>query len=348
MIKVKKPIVVLAIPTLQGGGAERIVINLATGFAQQNCEVHIVLTLKNLISFEFESNKQFKIHFFKKYYRWIPKAIRGFILAPILDKFIIERCGNPDLVLSSLEPTDRMLCYSKFNTYLIIQNTPSKEGENYEKVKNIYTRKPVVCCSKGVQKDFNRLFPSQFPSRYIYNPVDVSFIKKKSMEFRPKYCDYLVHVAKFKQQKRHDVLIKAYHKSGVSETLVLVGSGPTQEKCRRLVADLGLNEKVIFVGFQPNHYPFIKNSKLMVLSSDFEGLPTVVTESLALKIPVISTDCPSGPSELLPDRNLCPVGDVEKLAQLLRRASDNPADFIHPLDNKFTLDFAVNKYINLI
>jgi len=344
----KKLIVVLAIPTLQGGGAERIVINLATGFVQKNCEVHIVLTLKNLIAFELEPNKQFKIHFFKKYYRWIPKAIRGFILSPILDKFIIEKCGNPDLVLSSLEPTDRMLCHSKLNTYLIIQNTPSKEGGNNENMKNIYTKKPVVCCSKGVQKDFNQLFFSQFSSCYIYNPVDVNFIRKKSVEFKPEYYNYLVHVARFKEQKRHDILIKAYCKSGIKEILVLVGSGPTQEKCRRLVNDLGLNEKVIFVGFQSNHYPFIKNSRLMVLSSDFEGLPTVVTEALALNIPVISTDCPSGPSELLPNRNLCPVGNIERLAQLMRRASDNPIDFIHPLNKKFNLDFAVNKYIDLI
>jgi len=343
-----KPTIVIVIPTLQGGGAERIAINLATGFSQQNCEVHVILTLKNLIDFEFESNKKFKIHYFNKHYRWIPRAIRGLILAPILDKFIIEKCGNPNLVLSSLEPTDRILCHSKFNTYLIIQNTTSKENNDHARMKSIYTKKPVVCCSQGVKKDFDELFNSQFSSYYIYNPVDINFIKEKSIEFKPKYRNYLVHVAKFKVQKRHDILIKAYHQSGVEEFLVLVGDGPKQEKCQELVNDLGLNEKVIFVGFQSNHYPFIKYAKLMVLSSDFEGLPTVITESLALNTPVISTDCPSGPSEMLPSQNLCPVGDIEKLAQLIKQAANNPADFIQPLDEKFHLDFAIKEYMDLI
>jgi glycosyltransferase involved in cell wall biosynthesis len=343
-----KSTVVILIPTLQGGGAERIAINLATGFSQQNFEVHVVLTLKNEINFEFKSNGKFKIHYFNKHLRWVPRAIRGLILAPILDKFIIEKCGNPHLVLSSLEPTDRILCHSKLNTYLIIQNTISKENNNHDRMKSIYTQKPVVCCSQGVKKDFDQLFNSQFTSYHIYNPVDINFIKTKSIEFKPKYSNYLVHVAKFKEQKRHDILIKAYHQSGVKDVLILVGDGPTQERCLELVNDLELNEKVIFVGFQSNHYPFIKHAKLMLLSSDFEGLPTVIMESLALNTPVISTDCPSGPSEMLPNQNLCPVGNVEKLALLIKQSANNPSAFIQPLDEKFHLDFAIKKYMDLI
>ena len=347
-MKNKKLIVVLAIPTLQGSGAERVVINLATGFSQQNCEVHIVLTLKNLVEFEFESNGKFKIHYFNKYYRWIPKAIRGMILAPILDKFIIEKCGNPNLVLSSLEPTDRILCHSKLNTYLIIQNHTSKE-ENYDyaKIKNIYTKKPAVCCSQGVKKDFDQLFNSQFSSYCIYNPVDIKFIKKKSIEFKPKYRDYIVHVAKFKEQKRHDILIKAYHQSGVENLLILLGKGPLEKKCKELVNDLGLNKKVIFAGFQQNHYPFIKHAKLMVLSSDFEGMGIVILESLALKTPVISTDCPSGPSEVLPSNNLVPVGDIESLANKIADVIKIPNEYTVNLKSTFHLENQVKKYLEL-
>ncbi len=342
----KKKNVAIVIPTLQGNGAERMVLTLAEGFIQQGYTVNIVLTLKR--SIELKSSRQLKIHYFKKYYRWIPKIIRGIFLAPILDKFIVNRCDNPNLVLSNLLPSDRMLCYSKLNTYLIIHNTISKQNNNFAEMRSIYTKKPVICVSQGVKTDFDRFFNSRFPSYYIYNPIDVDFINQESVKFKPKYHDYLVHVGKFKKQKRHDILIKAYHQSGIENPLILLGKGHLKEKYKKLVNNLNLNEKVIFAGFQPNPYPFIKYARLMVLSSDFEGFGMVITEALALKTPVISTDCPSGPSEILPKNNLVPVNDIEKLAQLMQQANNNPLIFSHPLNEKFYLDFSTKKYIDII
>lgn len=344
----KKPIIVLVIPTLQGGGAERVVINLATGFAQQGCEVHIVLTLKNLIEIEFESNNQFKIHYFEKYYRWLPKAIRGLILSPILDKFIIDKCGHPDLVLSNLPQSDIMLSRSRLEVYLIIHNTMSKEGNDYAEAKAIYTKKPVVCVSQGVKNDFDNMFDSRYPSYCIHNPIDIDFIKQQSVEFQPKYEDYLVHVGGFKEQKGHEVLIKAYQQSGVENPLILVGKGKLKEKCERLVDELGLTKKVIFMGFQSNPYPFIKNAKLMVLSSNFEGFATVITESLALNTPVISTDCPSGPSEILPDKNLVSVGDIAALADKISNAVKASMEYATDLKDDFLVENQIKKYLQLV
>jgi glycosyltransferase involved in cell wall biosynthesis len=342
----KRPIIVLVIPTLQGNGAERVVSTLATGFEQQGCEVHIVLMLKNIVEIVFNGNP--KIHHFKQYYRWVPRSIRGRLLAPILDRFIINKCGEPDLVLSNLMPSDRVLCHSKFNTYLIVHNTMSKEGHDYAEAKSIYTKKPVVCVSQGVKDDFDQIFDSRHISHVIHNAIDVDFIKRQSIEFKPEYEDYLVHVGGFKEQKGHDVLIKAYHQSGVENLLILVGKGKLQKECEKLVDELGLNKKIIFIGFQANPYPFIKNAKLMILSSNFEGFGMVITESLALDTPVISTDCPSGPSEILPNNNLTPVGDIDALARKIADSAINTAEYATDLKEDFLIENQIKKYLQLV
>ena len=318
----------MVIPDLKGNGAERVVLTLATGFGQQGCNVHIVVFNKFV---ELESDKTFKIHEFKKHYRWIPKSIRGLILAPILDKFIIKSCGTPNLVLSNLLPVDRILSKSKLNTYSIIHSTMSKEIISFARNKNemneIYTRMPCICVSKGVLKDFNTIFNTSFDTRYIYNPVDIDFIKHQSNKFTPKYKDYLIHVGKFNNAKRHDILIKAYHLSKVKNPLVLVGQGPLRKECKELVNKLGLNKKVIFSGFRSNPYPYIKHAKLMIISSDFEGFGLVITEAQTLKTPVISTNC-AGPIELLPKENLCKTGDIENLSILIKDADKSPYKFM--------------------
>ncbi len=345
-----KNTIVIVIPDLKGSGAERVMLSLATGLQQNHCDVHIII-FKEIIELEYNDN--INIHVFKKHYRWIPRNVRGLILSTILDKFIIRHCGKPDLVLSNLLPIDRLLAYSKLNSYLVIHNTMSLETKsytrNFKELKKIYTKKPVVCVSKGVQSDFIKLFKPSKKVQTIHNPIDIKFIQKMAQNDNlTSLNDYIIHVGKFAHQKRHDVLIKAYKESNIEIPLILIGQGHLENSIRALVRKLNLENKVIFLGFQSNPYPLIKNAKLMILSSDFEGLGMVILEALALNIAVISTNCPSGPSEILPSQNLCPVENVGKLAQLIKQATNNPLAFIQPLDEKFHINLAVKKYIDLV
>lgn len=345
--------IAIVIPSLQGNGAERVMLNLATSLQQNGHNVHIII-FKEVIELKYDKN--INIHFFKKHYRWIPRGIRGFILSSILDKFIIQHCGNPDLVLSNLLPVDRILSYSRLNVYMVIQNTMSKEitglGMSLPVMAKIYTRKPTVCCSKGVMKDLISLF-SEYKLKktcYIYSPIDAIFIKNMgcSLPLFP-FKNYIIHVGKFGDQKRHDILIKAYHKSGVNEKLVLLtkGSCAIKQKMKILVKSLKIEDKVIFAGFKSNPYPYVKHAKLMVLSSAYEGLPTVILESLVLGTPVISTDCESGPREILPQKNLTPVGDIDALANQIRGAMKNIDNFKTDIDEVFLLENTTNKYLEL-
>lgn len=341
--------IVLVIPDLKGNGAERVVLTLASGFKTYGYEVHIVVFNKLI---ELEMEDIFPIHIFNKYYRWIPKVIRGMLLGYFLDVFIKNRCGVPSLVLSNLLPADMLTAYSQFNSYFIIHSHMSQEIISFHRDKKflstIYTKKPAVCVSKGVKKDFDDLFDSPFHSHQIYNPIDTEFIKKMALKFTPDIPEYIVHVGKFNKAKRHDILIKAYSESGVNIPLVLIGQGPLFEECQNLVKELVLEGRVIFVGFQSNPYPYIKYATFMVLSSDFEGLPTVILESLALGTPIISTDCPSGPSEMLPQKNLCEVGNINELGDLIQQADTMPQMYNSDLKDDFLLNNTIRKYLSLV
>ena len=86
----------------------------------------------------------------------------------------------------------------------------------------------------------------------------------------------------------------------------------------------------------------------MILSSNFEGFGMVITESLALDTPVISTDCPSGPSEILPNNNLTPVGDIDALARKIADSAINTAEYATDLKEDFLIENQIKKYLQLV
>ena len=345
-----KKTVVLVISDLTSSGGTSVVLALAEGFKQYNCNISIVV-LKEKDSAKYD--KMFKIFKFKQHYRWLPRSIRGYILAPVLDRFIIKNCGCPDIILSHSNAVNRILCLSRLkNVFLTVHGIMSYSmsylsKKEIKKEINIYNKKPLIAVSKGTKDSINNTIKSKFQSFQIYNPINTNFLYKQSNEYMPSISNYLVCVGRLAKVKRHDILIKAYHMSNIKEPLVIVGDGELK-KTQALINALNIDKKVILAGFHSNPYPYIKNAKLMILSSESESLSMVILEALALGVPVISTDCESGPSEILPSKNLCPVGDIEKLAKLIKKAADNPAQYQHPLHQKFSLDYATQEYFKLI
>ncbi|MGE8537790.1 MAG: glycosyltransferase [Acinetobacter sp.] len=347
-----KKTIVLAIFTLQGNGAERFALTLAKGLIDAGHEAHIVY-FKNIIDLPIPEGV--KLHFFDyQKYRAIPKLMRAIFAAKAFDNFVLKNIGTPDLVLSNLFPVDFVLSKSRLpNVHLVIHNTTSLEyGERLEgmrkQLEKIYLAKPCVAVSKGVESDFIEIFGSKSRITTIYNPIDVEQVVSTANEYIPDIAKpYIVNVGKFKQQKRHDILIKAYAKADVQEKLVLVGTGELLEASKKLVKDLGIEDKVIFTGFQKNPYPYIKHAKLMVVSSDFEGFSIAILEALALGTPIISTDCPSGPSEVLPLHHLVQIRDTQNLALKLNKFLQSPDQFLVHLDEKFSISTAVKLYLDL-
>lgn len=347
-----KKTIVLAIFTLQGNGAERFALTLAKGLVNAGHDAHIVY-FKPIIDLPVPDGVQLH-HFDYTKYRILPKFCRPSIAAHAFDHFVKTCIGTPDLVLSNLYPVDLILHKSQLpNVHLVIHNTMSAEYRHADKamikhLQSIYLSKPCIGVSQGVSDDFVKLFGDQSQIQTIYNPIDVQTIQADADTFDIDQRNYLVHVGKFKTQKRHDILIRAYAKSKQLKPLVLVGTGELKTECEQLVNTLNLQDKVIFAGFQKNPYPWIKYADAMILSSDFEGLGLVILEALALGTPVISTDCPSGPAEILPMNNLVPVQDIDALANKIDEVCEEPVKFQSALQEWFYLDYAAQKYLNLI
>jgi glycosyltransferase involved in cell wall biosynthesis len=134
----------------------------------------------------------------------------------------------------------------------------------------------------------------------------------------------IISVGRLVPQKGFDHLLRAFsllRKQGANVRLVLLGDGDERQRLESLAAELGVRQHIWFAGKQANPFKYVASSTLFVLSSLFEGLPNVLCEALACGCPVISTDCHSGPAEILQDKYgiLVPPGDEEALAAAMHR-----------------------------
>lgn len=354
------PVVVLVINSLAGRGGERSVLTLAQGFVELGCDVHLMCFSKQL-DYDVPSGVSYHLVEFGrwKYKFWPTREIRYRVFCRAVDSYVINNISsNPDLVLSNLIQQNRILSHSRIkNMFYVVRNTLSKEyGSAIKKNKKkfldkftrMYSKHPCVCVSRGVERDLVETLGKITKTITIYNPFDKPYMERMASAFIPEHKDYIVHLGAFTHAKAHDVLLKAYAKSDKRYALLLLGKGKLESEIKDLANRLQISDDIIFMGFHKNPYPFIKNARFLVLSSRFEGFVRVVMESIALGTPAISTNCPSGPSEMLPKHNLVDVDDVDALARKMNEAMHYPEDFIVPFDEKFLPKNIARQYLDLL
>ncbi len=221
----------------------------------------------------------------------------------------------------------------------------------------IFRDKHLIAVSKSVRDDLVKNFGADSAkATYIYNPFDFDAIVAASQSDLPPYHrPYILGAGRYVPPKNFALLIRAYAEAMCEEDLVIIGDGRRGRRdLQKLVEQLGIQDRVYFAGYQPNPYPWFRHAHLFVLSSDWEGFAMVIPEALACKTPVVSTDCPSGPREILGHCGLrdylVPVGDAAALAGKIKEALANPPD-LSDIDAKlkiFQADAVAEQYLTVI
>ncbi|WPK52548.1 glycosyltransferase [Vibrio fluvialis] len=169
--------------------------------------------------------------------------------------------------------------------------------------------KHVLCVSESIKKFTEQCCGKHIqPASVLYNPFDIETIRHYACDESAQASqeNYLLFVGRLEKQKRVDRLLTSFsYVKNPSIRLVILGEGSLEQKLKTQAAELNLSERVEFKKFDTNPYPIIKSAKAVVLTSDHEGLPTVIIEALILGIPALSVNCPSGPDEIL-------TGDLSK------------------------------------
>lgn len=231
--------------------------------------------------------------------------------------------------------------------------------------RKIYPRADrMIAVSEGVGKELVTHWgiPEE-KIEVIYNPVDLDHIRKlgqDSLETRLNSSGpVIVSVGRFTAQKGFSYLLRAFARlrSTMPATLVLVGDGEDRVKLQQLARELGIWSSVVWPGYDPNPYRWMSRANLFVLSSLYEGFGIVITEAMALGIPVVATDCPHGPAEILrsgQDGILVPPADDRLLAEAMARVlTDNSVreklvSSARQRVEAFSVDHAIEAYTRII
>jgi glycosyltransferase involved in cell wall biosynthesis len=203
----------------------------------------------------------------------------------------------------------------------------------------IYPRRALVAPTEGVAADLAKNFDI---ARAIVIPhgIDAGSVRAQAEQTADDIPDfrYIISVGRLTTAKDYPTLLHAFsaaQAAGLQEHLVIVGAGELRDYLTKLRGDLGLNDRVHFLGHRPNPFPYIKSANFFVLSSIWEGFGLALLEALALGIPSIATDCPSGPAEILGQSEfgiLVKAGDAAALAEAMlnmSRSSQLRDEFSH-------------------
>jgi len=224
-------------------------------------------------------------------------------------------------------------------------------------IKELYPKSnTIVAISKGVAKDLIENFGLPLEKvRVIYNPVMVSEVQRMAAEevdhpwFKPDQPPVILGVGRLVPQKDFPTLLRAFSlvRQVRPARLVILGEGEERPKLEQIAYQLGIQNDVLMPGFVKNPYAFMAKSAVFVLSSAYEGFGNVIVEALLCGCPVVSTDCRSGPREILEGGRygrLVSVGDVEGLARAILETLENPNK---PADKEArirrAMDFSIDK-----
>ncbi len=356
----------LFVPSLRGGGAQKVMVTLANGFAARGYKTDLVLAKAEGPYLDDVSDKTRLVDL---------DAGRVMTSIPGLSRYI-RQC-RPSVLLSALTHaniaavTARLasqvptrIVVSNHNNFLVsLQNErPIRRSAILHLMRWAYSKTDaVVAVSGGVANILaEKLGLPQNHIRVVYNPI----ITPKLLELSRAPVDHswfnsgeppvILGVGRLTPQKNFHLLIKAFAKLRMKRRarLMILGEGPLRAELEALAQELKVDKDLLLPGFMENPYAYMRRASLFVLSSGWEGFGNVIVETMACGTPVVSTDCVSGPAEILENGKwgtLVSVGDIDGLAQAMNDTLDSPKNsYAEARANEFSCDKAVEIYLSIL
>ncbi len=308
----KKPLAIL-IYSLAAGGAERVVVMLA----KELCKSYdITLVLMNRTIFYKVPDCVHIIYLENS--KATESSIKKFLKLPLLGwryKNLLRK-RNIRTSISFMNRPNYINIFAKLfgsRSETIISERVAPLGEygtlsvkdiiNRTLIKILYPKaKKIVPNSLLIKDELSRFFHiPNHKMQTIYNPIYLEMIEKVKNEpitlKKDKFT--FITIARLERQKNHTLLIESFYKSGLDAQLWIIGEGYLKEELKAIISKYSLQDRVLLLGYQKNPYKFLDKADCFVLSSNYEGFPNALMEALACALPTISTDCTSGPREIL-------------------------------------------------
>lgn len=352
-------------PALRGGGVQRQYINLAREFLRRGLAVDMILLETDSAYTDLPN------------WNLVDLGTRRISASlPALNRAL--RTLRPDVLISAQTPLNALALLSRsmvgspprvmvteHNHLTTASQNTTRLGDRMRPflVRWLYPRADwIVSVSEGVADDLARAgWVPRERIRVSYNSLDLEDIRRKAAEpiehpwFKQKDVPVILAVGRMYKQKDYPVLINAFAKLRARREarLLILGEGEERASLQEQVQHLGLTRDVDMPGFAPNPFAYMARANLLALASEWEGFAIVLTEALACGTPVVSTDCPSGPREILADGKfgrLVPVGDADALAAAMESTLDAPPprDLLLERARDFSVEHVADEYLKVL
>ena len=357
------------IPSLTGGGAQRVTVNLANGFIERGTAVDLVVSYRTGDMIE-DVNDEVSIINLQT-----PKipVVGTAASVPALTRYL--RRKTPDVLFSQMHYANVVSVVShrltaRDTALVLTEHTVFGEGDSTkDKLMFALARQlhpladHVLAVSTGVAESIrNEVEISSERLSVVNNPIVTPAVHERATArvghpwLRSTDVDVVLGVGRLMPEKDFTTLVEAValaRERNPSLHLIVLGKGPRRQTLQQRAMELGINDCVSLPGYVDNPYSYMRQADVFALSSRREGLPTALVEAMACGCPVVATDCRSGPREILLDGRfgpLVPVGDPEALANGIERIlrAPTPPAVLKERAKDFSIGKVLDEYERLV
>ena len=301
----KKKKIVIFMPSIEDGGVEKNLFLISNFFIKKINNISII-TISNKFKNKFD--KKIKLIFFRNnFFNYFGRRKKFFLCLFLL---FLEILKDKNILVFSFQGNIYCTLLCKIlGVKVIVRSNTSPEGWSQNIFKHFFFKTILSSANKIIVNSID--FKKQFKKRYnikatcIYNPLNKKEILNKSKEKTQSYfgknCLKIINVGRLIDQKDQMTLIKAINliKEKIKINALIVGNGKEKNNLLSFIKKKKLNKIIKIISYKKNPYPLIKHSDIFILSSIYEGLPNVLLEAICLKKFIISSNCPTGPREIL-------------------------------------------------